>query len=112
MDGSKPITVDKPGASPLSEALAGGRIPGLDFLRTLAVLAVLEDHSGVFQDRPVALFNGATGVQLFFVLSGFLITWMLLDEMQRKGRLNLRAFYLRRFARLMPVFYAYVLIGA
>lgn len=112
MDGSKPVTVDKPGAGPLSQALVGSRIPGLDFLRTLAVLAVLEDHSGAFQDRPVALFNGATGVQLFFVLSGFLITWMLLDETQRHGRLNLRAFYLRRFARLMPVFYAYVLIGA
>lgn len=111
MDDSKPVTADTQSAGPLSQALATSRIPGLDFLRALAVFAVLVDHSGAFSASGWGLFNGATGVQMFFVLSGFLITWMLLDETQRKGRLNLRAFYLRRFARLMPVFYAYVLVG-
>lgn len=111
MDGSKPVTVNQPSGGSLSLALASNRIPGLDFLRALAVLAVLVDHSGAFSDRAVSYFNGATGVQMFFVLSGFLITWMLLDETQRNGGINLRAFYLRRFARLMPIFYTYVLLG-
>ncbi len=111
MDGSKPVTADIQNAGPLSQALSTSRIPGLDFLRALAVFAVLVDHSGAFTGQGPRLLNSATGVQMFFVLSGFLITWMLLDETQRQGHINLRAFYLRRFARLMPVFYAYVLIG-
>lgn len=96
----------------LTLALHGGRIPGLDFLRALAVFLVLADHAGIVPPGMPLLLNGAVGVQIFFVLSGFLITWMLLDETQRDGRIHLIDFYRRRFARLMPVFYAYVLLGA
>ena len=95
----------------LARALAGPRIPGLDFVRAIAVLLVLLDHSGVYTVGPVALFDGGFGVEIFFVLSGFLITWMLLDEQDRAGRVSLIDFYRRRAARLLPVFYAYLLAG-
>lgn len=112
MDLAKPVSVSTSSAGPLTQALSTGRIPGLDFLRALAVFAVLVDHSGLHASHFPYMLNGAMGVQMFFVLSGFLITWLLLGETERKGRINFKAFYIRRFGRLMPVFYAYVLIGA
>lgn len=111
MDDSNAVTADIEHTGSLTQALATSRIPGLDFLRALAVFTVLIDHSGAFTGDAPNFFNGATGVLMLFVLSGFLITWILLDETHRKGRIDLRTFYLRRFARLMPVFYAYVLVG-
>lgn len=110
MLGSIPVTSDSSvrQAGPLSEALRSGRIPGLDFLRALAVFAVLVDHSELIANN---VFNGAIGVEIFFVISGFLITWLLLGEAQTRGGIHLRAFYQRRIARLMPIFYAYVAIG-
>ncbi|MBI3382756.1 MAG: acyltransferase [Aquabacterium sp.] len=108
---SQPVTTASPGASLLTRALSTGRIPGLDFLRALAVLFVLADHSGVIPEGIPNVMNGAIGVEIFFVLSGFLITWMLLGDIEKQGRIHLGDFYRRRFARLMPVFYTYVLLG-
>lgn len=71
--------------------------PGLEGLRGLAILLVL-----VFHAMPGALPGGFIGVDIFFVLSGFLITRILLDEHQRRQRVSLKAFYLRRCLRLMP----------
>lgn len=73
------------------------RDPALDGLRTLAVMAVL-----VFHVLPSALPGGFWGVDLFFVLSGFLITRLLLDEQQARGSIALGYFYLRRLLRLGP----------
>lgn len=94
--------------SSLTHALSGHRIPGLDFLRMVAVLLVLADHSGAVLWGTDIGANGALGVELFFVISGFLITWMLLNEHSQAGRIDFRAFYQRRIVRLMPVFYLYV----
>jgi len=105
---------DQPPALPatsLTDALHGGRIPGLDFMRAVAVLLVLAYHAGILPSHWPDLNIGGTGVEIFFVLSGFLITWLLLTEIDASGRISLRAFYQRRFARLMPIFYAYVLAG-
>ncbi|MFI6299959.1 acyltransferase family protein [Nonomuraea sp. NPDC050790] len=70
-------------------------IGALDGLRGLAVAAVLLFHAGHLR-------GGFLGVDLFFVLSGFLITGLLLDELGRRGRLDLAAFWGRRARRLLP----------
>jgi peptidoglycan/LPS O-acetylase OafA/YrhL len=74
------------------------RIAGLDGLRGVAVLLVLAFHLW-----PSRLPAGFVGVTLFFTLSGFLITGILLDELERTGTLSLRSFWSRRFRRLVPV---------
>jgi peptidoglycan/LPS O-acetylase OafA/YrhL len=73
-------------------------LPGLDGLRAIAVVLVIAFHLDTKQWVP----GGFVGVDLFFVLSGFLITRLLLDEHERKGRIELIAFYLRRLRRLLP----------
>jgi peptidoglycan/LPS O-acetylase OafA/YrhL len=77
--------------------LANGAIPSLDGLRAIAVLLVFFAHSGLDHMIP-----GGFGVTVFFVLSGYLITTLMRIEHSRKGRIDFRSFYLRRFLRLMP----------
>jgi peptidoglycan/LPS O-acetylase OafA/YrhL len=55
------------------------------------------------------LWNGTLGVSVFFVISGFLITWLLLVEQKRSGKIDLMAFYKRRTLRIFPVFYVFLL---
>jgi peptidoglycan/LPS O-acetylase OafA/YrhL len=71
--------------------------PSLDGLRTIAVGIVLCAHGGVPYFR-----SGGTGVDVFFVLSGFLITTILITEHGRTGAIDFRNFYARRFLRLAP----------
>lgn len=82
-----------------------GYQPALDGLRGVAVVAVLLYHGGVSWAQ-----GGFLGVDLFFVLSGFLITWLLLTEHETTGRISIRAFYGRRARRLFPAL-ALVLIA-
>ncbi|WP_293999060.1 acyltransferase family protein [Sphaerotilus sp.] len=96
----------------LASALLQPRMAGLDFLRAVAVLLVLLDHSGLGAIGPVQVFDGGLGVEVFFVLSGFLITWLLLGETAARGRIDLAAFYWRRATRLMPAMGVYLLVGA
>lgn len=72
-------------------------IPAIDGLRALAVIAVLLYHLG-FSWIP----GGFLGVDLFFVISGYVITRLLLDSIQRSGGLDLRGFYAGRIRRLLP----------
>ncbi|HEX2285597.1 MAG TPA: acyltransferase family protein [Mycobacterium sp.] len=72
-------------------------MPALDGIRAVAVALVLADHGGI-----PGLSGGFLGVDVFFVLSGFLITSLLLDEFGRAGRIGLRAFWIRRARRLLP----------
>lgn len=71
--------------------------PGLDGLRGLAVAAVLAYHGGFESAR-----GGYLGVSVFFTLSGFLITSLLVAEHDRSGTISLRSFWSRRFRRLLP----------
>lgn len=80
-----------------SERWRLGYRPELDGLRGVAILAVLLSHAGF----PVPG-GGIVGVTLFFVLSGFLITSLLLDERAERGRVSLVDFYVRRALRLLP----------
>jgi peptidoglycan/LPS O-acetylase OafA/YrhL len=72
-------------------------LPGLDGLRALAVIAVLVYHA-----RPGWLPGGFLGVEVFFVVSGFIITRGLLGEWDEHGRIGLTSFWLRRARRLLP----------
>lgn len=79
-----------------------GRRPALDGLRGVAILLVLLAHTGA----PWFSLTGAIGVTLFFVLSGFLITGLLLEERSTTGRVDFRRFYIRRARRLAPALVA------
>jgi peptidoglycan/LPS O-acetylase OafA/YrhL len=98
--------------------------PNLDSLRFLAFLLVFLQHgfynafisfkgSSYLSDRAISfLFSGgSTGVQIFFVLSGFLITYLLLNEQKKMGQINLGKFYLRRTLRIWPLYYATVIFA-
>lgn len=73
------------------------RLVGLDGLRAIAVIAVIAFHF-----LPTAVVGGYVGVDLFFVISGFLITGLLVRERATKGRISLRGFWARRARRLLP----------
>lgn len=95
----------------------------LDGLRTFCFLAVFFHHSFVTNEVSIystwyyklvknfLVANGNLGVNCFFVLSGFLITYLLLEELDHFGSLSLRAFYVRRFLRIWPLFYLCVAFG-
>src|SRR5215470_8663457 len=70
---------------------------GLDGLRGVAIIAVLVSHA----NRLYANL-GAVGVDIFFVLSGFLITCLLIEEWDQLQSISLKAFYMRRVLRLLP----------
>jgi peptidoglycan/LPS O-acetylase OafA/YrhL len=80
-----------------SHGPAADQIASLDGLRAIAIACVFLAHGGLSQIVP-----GGLGVTLFFVLSGFLITTLMRAEWAATGTLDLRAFYQRRFLRLMP----------
>jgi peptidoglycan/LPS O-acetylase OafA/YrhL len=98
----------------------GRRLATLDGLRGIAVLLVVADHAiAAFTDEEQAvpramsaLFSGAVGVTLFFVLSGYLITGILARERSRDGAVDFRAFYLRRTLRILPAFYVFLVVVA
>lgn len=82
---------------PLSTSAARPRLGGLDGLRAIAVGLVV-----VYHLFPDALPGGFLGVDVFFVISGFLITTLLLTEHRERGRIDLVAFWRRRARRLLP----------
>lgn len=91
------------------------RLPSLDGMRAVAILMVLASHcqyaagfpTGRF--RPALVFlDGELGVRIFFVISGFIITRLLLDEEALHAGISLRRFYLRRALRILPIYGAYL----
>jgi peptidoglycan/LPS O-acetylase OafA/YrhL len=92
------------------------RVPSLDGLRALSILLVLFHH-GLPHDSSypvlshwlqVILGNGSLGVSIFFVISGYLITMLLVREWQADGQISIGRFYARRALRIFPVFYCYI----
>jgi peptidoglycan/LPS O-acetylase OafA/YrhL len=102
-----------PGAS--RPAGLQARIPSLDGWRAVALALVIGSHTIYATGFPPALvspvlwvFDGNLGVRIFFVLSGYLISLLLLKEAARTGGISLRLFYARRALRILPVYFLYL----
>jgi len=84
------------------------RIPSLDGMRAVSIALVIVSHycREVNWGDPLGL--GLLGVRVFFIISGYLITGLLLKELQRDGHISLLRFYFRRTMRIFPAFYFYL----
>lgn len=87
------------------------RISSIDGLRGISILFVLVDHFIYFSGNNILnpyfsfFINSKNGVDLFFIISGFLITNIFVKEHINKGKINLRSFFLRRAIRILPALY-------
>jgi peptidoglycan/LPS O-acetylase OafA/YrhL len=94
------------------------RIRSLDGLRAISIVLVLFSHLAGTRGFPVSeaagnvFAFGQLGVHVFFVISGFLITKLLLDELGSTGEISIRRFYLRRTLRIFPAYYAFIAVLA
>lgn len=95
------------------------RLPSLDGWRALSIILVLGSHSKHAEGFPDSLhkaftymFDGVLGVRIFFVVSGLLITWLMLKEEEKTQKVNLKNFYIRRALRILPVYLAFLLVLA
>jgi len=99
-----------------SSAVRHDRIPSLDGLRAVSIAMVLLAHLAGTRGFPLSaatgrmLGLGELGVRVFFVISGFLITGLLMDELALSKRISLGRFYLRRTLRIFPPYYTYLAI--
>jgi peptidoglycan/LPS O-acetylase OafA/YrhL len=108
-----------PAAAAPAERTQSGRIPSLDGLRAISICAVLLGHAAAH--FPVSLFkmravrsvlamSSYLGVTVFFVISGYLITILLLKEQDRESRIDLKRFFLRRAVRILPASMVYIAV--
>ncbi|MDR3456891.1 MAG: acyltransferase [Verrucomicrobiae bacterium] len=94
------------------------KLPCIHGLRAIAILFVLVSHAQFTLSHPLPewvyliFIRADLGVFIFFILSGFLITYLLTSEYAASGTVNLRNFYLRRVLRIFPAFYSYLLVLA
>jgi peptidoglycan/LPS O-acetylase OafA/YrhL len=120
LEGSLPFAFMSRAPGPRSTALtmksttysafeAAKHFPSLDGMRAICVLMVMFSHIPAGVPRPGWMY-GYLGVDVFFVLSGFLITTLLIRERAQNGHISLRAFYTRRFFRIVPVYLFTVLL--
>lgn len=86
--------------------MAGKRIPDLDFLRGIAIIGVLFRHSAWDNNFARA---GWAGVDLFFVLSGFLVSGLLFNEFKKSGKVRIGRFLIRRAFKIYPTFYIFLI---
>jgi len=92
------------------EYLKQRRFESLDGLRAVSIIAVIWHHTYPAGMSTVMGSIGAEGVTLFFAISGFLITTLLLREHDRNGIIDLKEFYIRRILRIFPLYYGTLLI--
>lgn len=102
------------------------RLPGLNGMRAIAAIAVVMAHIGIALQKfnlPPILYSdpdktknawnlfGSNCVSIFFVISGFLITWLFLMEQELFNKVDIKKFYLRRMLRIWPLYYGYLIIS-
>jgi peptidoglycan/LPS O-acetylase OafA/YrhL len=92
-------------------------LPSLNGWRAVSILLVLGSHTAMISGVPPRLahffssvFDGNLGVRFFFIISGFLITWLMLREENEFERVSLKNFYIRRILRIWPVYLAFLLL--
>ena len=92
------------------------KIPSLNGLRAISIIIVVLAHLKDTHGVPSILYSfisltcfGNLGVEIFFVISGYLITTILLSEVETNNKINFKRFYIRRFLRIFPVLIAYLL---
>ncbi len=111
---ARSVSDAQPCAEVAFAAERSGRLPSLDGLRGVSILMVVAAHCQGTVGFPSVLTSdicgdlGAFGVRVFFVISGFLITSLLLKEFERNGRIDLPRFYARRSVRIFPACYLYI----
>ena len=96
------------------------RLPSIDGWRSICLMMVLGSHCNEFSEfRNITnrhifllLFNGHLGVRFFFVISGFLITYLLIKERSKTGKVCLKNFYIRRSLRILPVYFSFLAVIA
>lgn len=115
------MEVDIHSRMPFDQRTGGGRDATLDGFRAIAVAAVVVGHALTFRFDgypfaiPLQWFAptlSVTGVQIFFLISGFVITRLLIIEEDRNGSVDLKAFYIRRFFRIFPPLAVYLSVVA
>ena len=109
----RPLTLVQPVLVSAVVPLRGNHLGSLDGLRALSILLVILSHSagalGIGGRSYLFIFIGHLGVSIFFVISGLLITWLMIREREATGRVSLRDFYIRRTLRILPVFWLFLL---
>jgi peptidoglycan/LPS O-acetylase OafA/YrhL len=90
------------------------RIPSLDGFRAISIILVVFSHCRFLNGFPLGLIDFArqcdVGVIIFFVISGYLITTLLLHEFKRTNNVNIKSFYIRRAVRIAPIFFLYIIV--
>ena len=95
-------------------SLDNHRIPSLDGIRAISIMMVIVGHLSRTKGMPLDLSHAEAyaefGVRVFFIISGFLITSILLSEHKNSGGIDLQRFYIRRAYRIFPAAYAFMLV--
>lgn len=104
-------SAQEPESDSYARLAAMRRIPSLDGLRAISIAMVLAGHLAVVNLAP-QLFRpyGRVGVRVFFIISGYLITTILMKEQARSGSISLRKFYVRRAYRIFPAAFFYMFV--
>lgn len=89
--------------NPFSSLFSGKRLPSLDGIRALSITAVMFYHS-------FGMLGARIGVSTFFVLSGFLVTWLLVKEYSDDDSISLKGFYYRRTLRIFPAYFGFLFL--
>jgi len=98
----------------MNKAAFSPRLPSLDGWRAISILMVLGAHTGYIvsssMQHSFRWEDGTLGVRCFFIISGFLITWLMLLERAQTGTVSLKHFYIRRCLRILPVYGAFLIV--
>jgi peptidoglycan/LPS O-acetylase OafA/YrhL len=101
---------------PIKAPKLPAHIPSLDGLRALSIALVLFGHvaatngAPLWLDRPMFTSLGNVGVRFFFIVSGFLITTLMLRDIEKHGQIRLKLFYVRRSLRILPAALVYIAV--